>query len=194
MTSPKTEMSTAGSDSEQDGTPDRGVAAPPRRRRSMAWGRGWGRAALPALVMLLAVTVGLLKWQQAEARATTAAREQAVQAATEHTIAMLSYRAATVDDELHAASQRLTGAFRDSYTALVDEVVVPGARQQNISAVATVPAAAALAATPRHAEVLVLVNQTTTVGDEPPTDSASSVKVTLERVGSAWLISEFTPI
>ena len=48
--------------------------------------------------------------------------------------------------ELHAARDLLTGDFRDSYTSLTNDVVIPGAKQKQISAVATVPAAASVSA------------------------------------------------
>jgi Mce-associated membrane protein len=73
-------------------------------------------------------------------------------------------------------------------------VVIPGAKQKQISAVASVPAAASVSANPREAVVLVFVNQTVTVGGDAPTDTASSVRITLEKVGDRWLISKFDPV
>ncbi len=86
------------------------------------------------------------------------------------------------------------GEFRDQYTQLIDDVVIPGAKQQVISAVASVPAAASVSASSRHAVVLVLVDQTTTIGTGPPTKSTSSVRVTLDKVENRWLISQFEPV
>jgi Mce-associated membrane protein len=73
-------------------------------------------------------------------------------------------------------------------------VVAPGAKQQHITAVATVPAAASVSATESHAEVLVFVDQTTTIGNDSPTQTTSSVRVTLDKVGGRWLISQFDPV
>jgi Mce-associated membrane protein len=36
--------------------------------------------------------------------------------------------------------------------------------------------------------VLVFVNQTVAVGNDPPTDTASNVRVTLDKIGGRWLI------
>ena len=77
---------------------------------------------------------------------------------------------------------------------MITDVVIPGAKEKKISAVANVPAAGSVSATPNRAEVLVFVNQTVIVGDGAPTATASSVKVTLDRVGDRWLISEFDPV
>ena len=63
--------------------------------------------------------------------------------------------AGTVDKELNAARERLTGSFLDAYTKLVNDVVIPGSRDKKISAVAQVPAAASVSATSDHAVALV---------------------------------------
>jgi Mce-associated membrane protein len=107
---------------------------------------------------------------------------------------MLSYKPDSVDKDLTTARDRLNGTFRDSYTQLIHDVVIPGAKQKQILAKATVPAAASVSANEKHAVVLVFVNQTITVGNDPPTDTASSVRVTLDKVGGHWLISQFDPV
>ena len=124
---------------------------------------------LPAVALLLALGAGYLKWVDNSARvndinsADSPARE-AMQAAKDSTIALLSYKPDTVEQQLGAARDLLTGDFRDSYTSLTNDVVIPGAKQKQISAVATVPAVASVSADPRHAVVLVFVNQTVVVG------------------------------
>src|SRR5581483_12028481 len=114
---------------------------------------------LPAAALLLALGVGYLKWLDGSAHAAQRAAEESVKAATDSTIAILSYRPDTVDRELTGAAGRLTGGFRQQYTQLVTDVVAPGAKQQHISAVATVPAAASVSATENHAVVLVFIDK-----------------------------------
>jgi Mce-associated membrane protein len=99
-----------------------------------------------------------------------------------------------IDRDLGAAGDRLTGDFKDSYTSLTHDVVIPGSKQKHISAVATVPAAASVSASENHAVVLVFVNQTVIVGDDAPTSTASSVRVTLDKIGGRWLVSRFDPV
>jgi Mce-associated membrane protein len=99
-----------------------------------------------------------------------------------------------VDQQLKAAADRLAGGFRQQYQQLVNDVVAPGAKQQHISAVATVPAAASVSATGKHAVVLVFVDQTTTIGNDAPTQSTSSVRVSLDKVDGRWLVSQFDPV
>jgi Mce-associated membrane protein len=171
--------------------------------RETAPGSGFGRfpwkrmlayGVLPGLALILALGAGYLKWQHTAARDAQTAATQSVRTATESTIAMLSYRPDTVEKDLTAARDRLTGQFKDAYTMLTHDVVIPGAKQKQISAVATVPAAASVSATENHAVVLVFVNQTINIGNDPPTNTASTVRVTLDKVDGRWLTSQFDPV
>lgn len=158
-----------------------------------SWSRILGFGLLPLAVMILGGAAGYAKFQAGSTRDAELAATQSIQAATDGTVAMLSYNPDNVDTVLGAARDRLTGAFRDSYTTLVNDVVIPGAKQKQISATATVPAAASVSATRNHAVVTVFVDQTTIVGTDAPTDTASAVEVTLDKVGDQWLISGFEP-
>lgn len=159
-----------------------------------SWTRIVATAVLPAVALLLGLGVGYLKWLDGSAHASRTAAEESVKVATDSTVAILSYRPDTVDRDLTGAAGRLTGGFRQQYTQLVSDVVAPGAKQQHISAVATVPAAASVSATENHAVVLVFIDQTTTIGNDAPTQTTSSVRITLERVHDRWLISQFDPV
>lgn len=179
-------------DDEESGTPDEDDV-PAGERARIAWRRVLA-AALPAVVLILALGVGYLKWLDGKERESCIAAEQSVKAASDSTIAILSYKPETVDQDLKAAADRLTAGFRQQYTQLVTDVVAPGAKQQHITAVATVPAAASVIATGKQAVVLVFVDQTTTIGNDPPTQSTSSVRVTLDKIDGKWLISQFDPV
>jgi Mce-associated membrane protein len=163
-------------------------------RRRIGWSRVLVMALLPAVALLFAIAAGYFKWTGETALESESARIAAVRAATESTVALLSYKASSVDKDLDTARDRLTGAFKDAYTSLIHDVVIPGAKQRQISAIATVPAAASVSATADHAVVLLFVDQTVNVGNDPPTDTASAVRITLDRRGGRWLISQFDPI
>jgi Mce-associated membrane protein len=173
-------------------------AGEPTTAGAVKHGIGWSRViafiVLPALALVLAAGAGYLKWRDDSIRNGELAAAAAVQAARDGTVALLSYRPDTVEEQLGAARGLLTGEFRDSYTSLTNDVVIPGAKQKQIAAIASVPAAASVSATPDEAVVLLFVNQTVTVGSDPPTDTASSVRVTLEKDGDRWLISKFDPV
>jgi Mce-associated membrane protein len=169
-------------------------AGPAKPERRIQWARVFAFGVLPAVALLLALAAGYLKWMDNSVRNSEVARDDSVQAAKDSTTALLSYKPDTVEQQLSAARDLLTGDFRDSYTSLTNDVVIPGAKQKHIAAVATVPAAASVSANPNHAVVLVFVNQTVIVGQDAPTDTASSVRVTLDRIGDRWLISKFDPV
>ncbi|MCW2686105.1 MAG: hypothetical protein JWR37_995 [Mycobacterium sp.] len=166
----------------------------PKAKRSINWTRVLAFGILPGLALLLALGASYLKWEDSSVRQADKARAESVQAAKDSTVALLSYRPDTVEKDLGAARDRLTGQFRDSYTSLTNDVVIPGAKQKQISAVATVPAAASVSASVNHAVALVFVNQTVVVGSDAPTSTASSVRVTMEKSGDRWLISGFDPV
>jgi Mce-associated membrane protein len=167
---------------------------PAARWRQIKWSRVLAFGVLPLLAVVIAAAAGYLKWQDAWFRGSGVAGIESLAAAKDSTAALLSYQPDTVDRDLGAARDRLTGTFKDSYTQLIHDVVIPGAKKQRISAVATVPAAASVSATPQHAVVLVFVDQMATVGNEAPTETASTVRVTLDKTGGRWLISLFDPV
>jgi Mce-associated membrane protein len=128
---------------------------------------------LPSVAFPLAVAAGYLNWQDSSQRSAQSAAVESVAAARKTTEVILSYRAETAEEELNAARDRLTGGFLEEYTKLVNEVVIPGAREKDISAVAEVPAAASVSATADRAVALLFVNQAVSFGDEAPTATAS---------------------
>jgi Mce-associated membrane protein len=149
------------------------------------------------LVLAIAVCgggVGYLWWQNVQRSAADRARIESAQTAKDATIALLSYEPDTAEQKLTAARDRLTGSFRDSYTSLTKDIVIPAAAQRQVSAVAAVPAVAVLTADPRHAVAMVFVDQTTIIGSDAPTATSSVVKVTLDRVDGRWLVSGFDPM
>ncbi|MGB0438088.1 MAG: hypothetical protein ACPGIJ_14150, partial [Mycobacterium sp.] len=124
-------------DSEDADSDDAGA----KEKRRIQWPRVVAFGLLPALALVLALGAGYLKWRDNSVRNGEIAAATSVQAAKDTTIAMLSYQPETVEEQLQAARDLLTGDFRESYTALTDDVVIPGAKEKQIAAVASVPAA-----------------------------------------------------
>jgi Mce-associated membrane protein len=173
-------------------------------KRKVNWPRVLAYGVLPGIALVLALAAGFARWEYlssdygavppAVSDQNPSPALESMNAARDSTIKMLSYKPDTVDQQLNAARDLLTGDFRDSYTSLITDVVIPGAQQKQISAVASVPAVASVSADPKHAVVLVFVNQTVVVGQDLPSDTASSVRVTLDKKDGRWLISEFEPV
>lgn len=147
------------------------------------------------LALLAVVAAGWLWWDTAQRRGAEQAGVQAVQAARESIPALFSYQPGTAEKDLPAAARdRLTGTFLADYTQLITTVVVPEAKRNGISASARIPAAGLVSADTGHAVVLAYVDQSITVGKQAPSQTNSSVRITMDKVGGRWLISRFEPI
>ncbi len=153
------------------------------------------RLAVAVIATGLIVASAWLAWDGTARRGAEQAGGDAVEVARESIVAILSYRPDTAEESLStAARERLTGRFLDDYSQLITTVVVPNAIQKDIAASARVPAAAVVSAAADRAVLLVYVDQTTAVGEESPTQTNSSVRVTMERVDGRWLIAGFDQI
>ncbi len=177
-----------------DNAQDDGTASAPRAtlRSHAACVIAFG--VLPALLVILGGSAGYLTWKTVSAHFLQQARVDSVRAAADGAAAMLSYHADNVDSELRAARERLTGKFKVSYTAYTHDVVIPDSHRKHISAAATVPSAASVWATTNQAVVMLFVDQTFNSDMTAASGTASSVRVTLDKVGGRWLISDFTPV
>ncbi|MBP2454464.1 twin-arginine translocation pathway signal [Mycolicibacterium lutetiense] len=118
-----------------------------------------------------------------------------IDAATEGSVALLSYAPNSLDQDFATAKSKLTGDFLDYYSEFADKFVAPAAKQKDIQATAAVVRAAPVDVQSDTAEVLVYLNQATTSRDNPePAQAASAVKVGLTKIDGRWLISSFNPI
>jgi Mce-associated membrane protein len=165
-----------------------------RARRPIPWSRVLAYAVLPGLALLLALTAGYFKWVVTSADQVARARTESVRVASDDAVVLLSYKADSVDKDLTAARERLTGDFKDAYTELTRQVVIPGAKEKHITAAAKVTAAAPVSLAASHAVVLLFVNQTVTIGDGAPTDTQPVIRVALDNINGRWLVSHFDPV
>jgi Mce-associated membrane protein len=124
-----------------------------------------------------------------------AAAQAAVNAAKDGTVALLSYKPETLDQDFAAAKSHLTGDFLNYYDDFTRQIVTPAAKQKAVTTAAQVVQAAATEIHPKSAVVLVFVNQSTTSKDRPdPSMAASSVLVSMTKVDGKWLITKFEPV
>ncbi len=85
------------------------VSEPAEPKRQTNWSRVIAFGVLPTLAFLLALGAAFLKFVDSGVRESDAARDEAVQAAKDTTMAMLSYKPDTVEKQLTDARARLTG-------------------------------------------------------------------------------------
>jgi len=129
--------------------------------------------------------------QQTDAAAT----KIAVDAARDGTVALLSYKPDTLNQDFAAAKSHLTGGFLNYYDQFTKQIVTPAAKQKALTTTAQVVGAAASELHPNSAVVLVFVNQVTISKERPdPAMASSSVLVSLTKVHGTWLITKFDPI
>jgi len=151
------------------------------------------------LVLLLAVSGGLATWlyfhQYRPDQQTDPRVAQAVSAASDGTVALLSYAPDTLERDFATAKSHLAGDFLSYYDQFTQQIVAPAAKQKSLKTTAHVMRAAVSELHPDSAVVLVFVDQSTTSKDSPdPSMAASSVRVTLTKVDGKWLITKFDPV
>ncbi|MDH6198051.1 Mce-associated membrane protein [Mycobacterium frederiksbergense] len=173
---------------------DEGVA--PRERWIHRVARRWRPIAVVCVLLASAGSAAALYFGVYRAEHEAAgASATVVDAASEGSVALLSYAPDSLDRDFADARSHLTGDFLDYYSQFADKFVAPAAKQKDIRAAASVVRAAPITMQSDTAEVLVYLNQATTSRDNPePAQAASAVKVGLTKVDGNWLISTFNPI
>ncbi|WP_040794312.1 hypothetical protein [Nocardia higoensis] len=150
-------------------------------------------AGVLALSALLVIGFGGYRYWNAEQE--KQAREQALEAANTAVPAMFSYEYTTVDTELPKAAELLSPAFREDYLKLIGQAIVPGAKEKQLTVLATAQAGGVVEADRDRAVVMLFLNQVTTSKDSPQgTTTGSRVRVALDRDGDRWLVDAVTPI
>lgn len=152
------------------------------------------------LILLLLLSGGVATWlyftQYRPDKQTDAGVASTVaNAASDGTVALLSYSPDSLDKDFAAAKSHLSGDFLSYYNQFTEQIVAPAAKQKSLKTNARVLGAAVQDLHPDSAVVLVLVDQSTTSKDNPdPTMASSSVLVSLSRVNGTWLITKFDPV
>lgn len=152
------------------------------------------------LIVLLLISAGSAAWlyfgQYRPAQQTSPDVARAVvSAASDGTVALLSYSPESLDKDFAAAKSHLTGDFLSYYNQFTSDIVAPAAKQKSLKTTAHIMGAAVSELHPNSAVVLVFVDQSTTSKDKPdPSMAASNVLVSLTRVDNRWLITKFDPI
>jgi Mce-associated membrane protein len=153
-----------------------------------------------ALALALVAAAGLAAWTfyfvyQPDRETDSAAADSAIKAASDGTIALLSYSPDSLDKDFAAAKSKLTGSFLSYYTQFTEQIVAPAAKQKAVKTEAAVVRAAVSEIRPESAVVLVFINQTTESKDRPDASFINSaVRVTMQKVDGGWLISSFDPV
>ena len=157
----------------------------------------WRLIVLALLVIAAAgLAAGVFYFQyRPDQETTAAAAHDAIKAASDGSVALLSYSPDSLDRDFAAGKSHLTGNFLSYYNEFTQQIVAPAAKQKGVKTTANVMRAAVSELHPDSAVVLVFINQATMSNEKPEqTLTASSVRVTLTKVKGSWLISSFDPV
>jgi Mce-associated membrane protein len=171
---------------------DRISTVSPRRRRLT-----WRSTLLMLTVIAAAVSASWVFFVQYRPQQQTGdtAGHDAVLAASDGAVAVLSYSSETLEQDFARANKHLTGEFLSYYDRFTRQIVTPAAQRGHIRTTAKVVRAAASEVRPNSAVVLTFINQVTMSRDRPePALNMSAVRVGLTKVNGAWLISSFDPV
>lgn len=184
-------------DTDTDTETDAGTVEPSDEADEAESPRTRSRVSLPvvlaAIALVLAVTCAVLRWLIVAQDQSDTARDESVQAAKEITAQMLSYETETVEQQLGAARDRMTGEFLGKYSVMINDVI-PAAHAQQIAAVADVLRAGVVSAQPDSAELVLFVDQSVQVGREMPQKTVSVARATMVKVDDRWLMSKYEPV
>ncbi|GFG67492.1 hypothetical protein MKUB_49820 [Mycobacterium kubicae] len=177
------------------------AAEPARNWRRDLWRKKINVRPIPLiLVVLLLISSGVAAWlyvsQYRPAKQTDPDVERAaVTAASDGTVALLSYSPDSLDKDFANAKSHLAGDFLSYYEQFTQQTVAPAAKQKSLKTSAHVMRAAVSELRANSAVVLLFVDQSTTSKDNPePSVAASSVLVDLSLIDGKWLITKFTPL
>ena len=120
---------------------------------------------------------------------------QVVRAASEGTVALLSYSPATLDRDFTNAKSRVAESYLPYYQRFADQIVGPSAQRGQVTTTVNVVKAAVSDLHPGSAVVLVLVRQKTASKDNPqPVVTSNSLRVGLTKINGSWLIEKFDAV
>lgn len=153
-------------------------------------------AAVSVICAALVAGLGVQYWQHmAPERAAESSSSEVGKVAADGAVAILSYKHGSVDENVAAAQDRLTGDFLEYYRDFTSKVVIPAAKEKAVDTQASVVGTAVASASADRAVVLAFVNQSTVTADNAtPTLTASSVRVELKKDDGKWLIERFDPV
>ena len=158
-------------------------APPPRRLIT------WPRVAVAAVLVALVIAVGLLVTRTVHDRRITDARASALSAAQRYARDFGTYDYRNLDAGFALITSELTGSFKTTYSSTAQSLKATVIKYQERST-ATVQAAGVTSATPHHAVVIVLLDQTvTSVNSTTPVVNRNRAVITLVRTGGRWLMS-----
>jgi Mce-associated membrane protein len=194
-----TEDATGDEDSDEDSYEEEADSPAPVERRRRGLAPVVRKFAPVVLVFLALISGGVATWlyferYRPDQQTDPAAAHAVAKAASDGTVAVLSYSFDSLDKDFANAKSHLAGDFLSYYSQFSQASLAPVAKQKSMKTTAHVTEAAVSELRPDSAVVLVFVDQSTTIKDSPQTSLAvNSVLVRMTRINDSWKITGFTP-
>ena len=145
---------------------------------------------LAAGLVLALVTLAVVGWQWRGDAQRYGAERDAREVAEERTAQILTWKAATLDDDAAWADDGATAAFQDDYATIIDGL------RETYGALGASSSGAVLASSPRavsadEVEVTLYARQSVAQGTSATTTCLlSSIVLTMVRPDDAWLVDD----
>lgn len=146
--------------------------------------------ALAACLVLALVALAVVAWQWRGDGQRYDAEGQAREVAEERTVQILTWKAATLDEDAAWAEDGATASFQDDYAAIIDGL------RETYGALAASSSGTVLASSPRAAsadEVVVSLYAQQRVAQSSSATTTcvlSSIELSMLRVDGAWLVDD----
>lgn len=161
----------------------------PRRRRSRTL---IAFLVISALALAAGGVFGGMVWHR---HAVTAARQDAQDAGTREAIQLLSYDYRNLEQTMAQRMDLVTGQFQDRYRSMVQDQILPVARNQQVATTASVVASSVVGGDTDQVTLLLFLNQSSTAPSlQQPLLTGSRVEMTLENHDGRWLTADLKPV
>lgn len=151
---------------------------------------------LGGLVVALAAVLAVLHTANERHAEVDQARSAGKAAGEKMAVTLLSYDYRAPADDLQRREALLTGHFKDEYATLMKDTVLPAATKQQVTTQTSVAMSSVISADgPDRVTLLLFLNQTTqSAASKEPVLNGSRVRMTVQRTGGQWRVSELTPV
>lgn len=152
-------------------------------------------AVLVVLLVALAGAAGVLLKKNDHTQNIASAEKAALATSKESLVTLLSYDYRELDGLADQTSNLVTGDFADRYRALLNEELIPAAKQKKVVTRTEIATASVVDGSTTKVDLLVFVNQVSaTAGSETPILSGSRVRVQMRLVDGSWRVSAIDPV
>jgi Mce-associated membrane protein len=149
---------------------------------------------LGVVVAVVAVLAGLCWFVAHRQSETQQARTDATNTANKSVVKLMSYNWRSVDRQVDATKDLVTGQFKDDYAQLVQGSIQPTAKDKQAAVQTAILKSSVVSSSPGEVVLLVYITQESQTLANPDGDQTNTaLRVSLENENGKWMISELKP-